>query len=232
MELKNFIAESFKKEYGYRLKFAADCGSEHMDILEKCLAKYNLVSITPFKRTPIEENPQEFYRVKGTQCTSEVCSTDVVLKYPVNERILEVWCSVNMELPHERVLAYNVKDPRRIESEMAEEKAKADLDRQVSEEDAVLNDEDQAHYEKQNEDLDFAKAHFGEEYNKKFLDELQKIKNEKGIEYFRNYPDKDQLMGKDLEELGAQMHGLPNMGRGTESQKQVSNNAQTLKGVL
>ena len=35
MELKNFIAESFKKEYGYRLKFAADCGSEHMDILEK-----------------------------------------------------------------------------------------------------------------------------------------------------------------------------------------------------
>ena len=232
MELKNFIAESFKKEYGYRLKFAADCGSEHMDILEKCLAKYNLVSITPFKRTPIEENPQEFYRVKGTQCTSEVCSTDVVLKYPVNERILEVWCSVNMELPHERVLAYNVKDPRKIESEMAEEKAKADLDRQVSEEDAVLNDEDQAHYEKQNEDLDFAKAHFGEEYNKKFLDELQKIKAEKGDDYFRSYPDKDQLMGKDLDELGYQIHGLPNMGRGAESQKQVSNHSQSLKGIV
>jgi len=232
MELKYYITESFNKEYGYRLKFAADCGSEHMDMLEKCLAKYNLISITPFKRTPIEENPQEFYRVKGTQCTSEVCSTDVVLKYPVNERILEVWCAVNLGMDHARVLAYNVKDPRRIESEMAEEKAKADEDRRVSEEDAVLNNEDQAHYEKQNEDLDFAKAHFGEEYNKKFLDELQKIKDEKGIEYFRNYPDKDQIMGKDLEELGAQMHGLPNMGRGTESQKQVSNNAQTLKGVL
>ena len=174
----------------------------------------------------------EFYRVKGTECTSEVCSTDVILKYPVNERILEVWCAVNLGMDHARVLAYNVKDPRRIESEMAEEKAKADEDRRVSEEDAVLNNEDQAHYEKQNEDLDFAKAHFGEEYNKKFLDELQKIKDEKGIEYFRNYPDKDQIMGKDLEELGAQMHGLPNMGRGTESQKQVSNNAQTLKGVL
>ena len=232
MELKNYITESFSKEYGYRIKFAADCGSEHMDMLEKCLAKYNLVSATPFKRTPIEENPMEFYRVKGTECTSGVCSTDVILKYPVNERILEVWCAVNLGMDHARVLAYNVKDPRRIESEMAEEKAKADEDRRVSEEDAVLNNEDQAHYEKQNEDLDFAKAHFGEEYNKKFLDELQKIKDEKGIEYFRNYPDKDQIMGKDLEELGAQMHGLPNMGRGTESQKQVSNNAQTLKGVL
>ena len=232
MELKNYITESFSKEYGYRIKFAADCGSEHMDMLEKCLAKYNLVSATPFKRTPIEENPMEFYRVKGTECTSEVCSTDVILKYPVNERILEVWCAVNLGMDHARVLAYNVKDPRRIESEMAEEKAKADEDRRVSEEDAVLNNEDQAHYEKQNEDINFAEAHFGEEYNKKFLDELQKIKDEKGIEYFRTYPDKDQIMGKDLEELGAQMHGLPNMGRGTESQKQVSNNAQTLKGVL
>lgn len=232
MELKNYITESFNKEYGYRLKFAADCGSDHMDILEKCLAKYNLVSITPFKRTPIEENPQEFYRVKGTQCTSEVCSTDVVLKYPVNERILEVWCSVNLDLPHERILAYNVKDPRRIESEMAEEKAKEDKDRQVSEEDAVLNNEDQAHYEKQNEDLDFAKAYFGEEFNKKFLEELEKIKAEKGEEYFRNYPSKDQLMGKDLEELGAQIHGMPNMGRGAESQKQVSNHSQALKGIV
>lgn len=232
MELKNYIAESFNKEYGYRLKFAADCGSEQMDMLEKCLAKYNLVSITPFKRTPIQENPQEFYRVKGTQCTSEVCSTDVVLKYPVNERILEVWCSVNLNLPHERILAYNVKDPRRIESEMAEERAKADKDRQVSEEDAVLNNEEQAHYEKQNEDLDFAKAHFGEEFNKKFLDELNKIKAEKGADYFRNYPDKEQLMGKDLEELGAQIHGLPNMGRGAESQKQVANHSQSLKGIV
>lgn len=232
MELKNYIAESFNKEYGYRLKFAADCGSEQMDMLEKCLAKYNLVSITPFKRTPIQENPQEFYRVKGTQCTSEVCSTDVVLKYPVNERILEVWCSVNLNLPHERILAYNVKDPRRIESEMAEERAKADKDRQVSEEDAVLNKEEQAHYEKQNEDLDFAKAHFGEEFNKKFLDELNKIKAEKGADYFRNYPDKEQLMGKDLEELGAQIHGLPNMGRGAESQKQVANHSQSLKGIV
>ena len=227
MELKNFIAESFKKEYGYRLKFAADCGSEHMDILEKCLAKYNLVSITPFKRTPIEENPQEFYRVKGTQCTSEVCSTDVVLKYPVNERILEVWCSVNMELPHERVLAYNVKDPRRIESEMAEEKAKADLDRQVSEEDAVLNDEDQAHYEKQNEDLDFAKAHFGEEYNKKFLDELQKIKAEKGADYFRRYPTKDELMGNDLQPTYDDLTKGVNMGKGSESSKEVSRVSQS-----
>ena len=92
---------------------------------------------------------------------------------------------------------------------MAEERAKENEDRQVSEEDAVLNNEDQArrHYEKQNEDLDFAKSHFGEEYNEKFLAELEKIKNEKGVEYFVIILQR-KLMGKDLEELGYQIHGL------------------------
>lgn len=226
MELKKYISEAFSKEYGYRVKFAADCGSEQMDMLEKCLAKYNLVSATPFKRTPIEENPKEFYRAKGTTCTSEVCSTDVILKYPVNERILEVWLAVNLGMDHQRVLAYGVKDPRRIESEMAELRSKEDVDRQVSEEDALLNDESMEHYENENADVDFKANFFGEEYNKKFLEELAKIKAEKGADYFRNYPSKDELMGDDLAELSAQMHGLPNMGRGTESTKEVDTISQ------
>ena len=232
MELKNYIAESFTKEYAYRVKLAHNCEADQMDMLEKCLAKYNFVSASPFKRSPIQENPLEFQRAKNANFTSEVCSTDVILKYPVNERILEVWLAVNLGLDHERVLAYNVKDPRRIESEMAEEKAKADTDRQGSEEDAILNNEDQAHYEKQNEEVDFAKSHFGEEYNKAFLKALEEIKAEKGASYFSNYPTKDQLMGKDLEELGAQIHGLPNMGRGTEGQKQVANHSQSWKGIV
>ena len=68
---------------------------------------------------------------------------------------------------------------------MAEERAKENEDRQVSEEDAVLNNESNT-YEKQNEDLDFAKAHFGEEYNEKFLAELEKIKNEKGVKVLQD----------------------------------------------
>ena len=131
MELKQYIAEAFSKEYGYRIKIAADCGNDHMDILEKCLAKYNFVSATPFKRTPIQENPMEFSRIKGVQFTSEVCSSDVILKYPVNERILEVWLAVNMGLDHERVLCYGVKEPRRLEAEITAERQANDVDRNV-----------------------------------------------------------------------------------------------------
>ena len=38
MKLKDYLQESFKKEYGYRVKLAMDCGSDQMDIIEKCLA--------------------------------------------------------------------------------------------------------------------------------------------------------------------------------------------------
>ena len=95
-ELKDIINESFNKEYGYRIKIASDCGADHMSKLENALQKYNLVSATPWKRLPIQENPIEFQREKGAKFTSEVCSTDVVLKYPVNARILEVFVAVNL----------------------------------------------------------------------------------------------------------------------------------------
>ena len=211
MELKDYLKESFNKEYGYRVKFACDCGSEQMDIIEKCLAKYNVVSISDFKRKPIEENPMEFLKAKGVQMVSEVCSTDIVLKYPVNERIL----------------CYGVKDPRRIESEMAEIRHEQDKDRYVSEEDAEFNKEEQAHYENENMDVEFNEALFGESYNEKFLAELQKIKDEKGADYFRNYPSKDELMGDALRPTYDNIVGTPNMGKGAEGTKEVSRVSQS-----
>ena len=227
MELKDQLKDSYNKEYGYRVKFACDCSSEQKDIIEQCLAKYGVVSISDFKRKPIEENPMEFLRAKGVQMVSEVSSTDIVLKYPVNERILEVWLAVNLGLDHERVLCYGVKDPRRIESEMAEIRHEQDKDRYVSEEDAEFNKEEQAHYENENMDMDFNVALFGEEHNKKFLEELQKIKDEKGADYFRNYPSKDELMGDALRPTYDNIVGTPNMGKGAEGSKDVTRVTQS-----
>lgn len=225
MQLKDYIAESFKKEYAYRVKIAADCGAEHMKDLKSALQKYNLVSAAPWKRTPIQDNPMEFYRAKGVKLITEVCSTDVVLKYPVNERILEVWLAVNLGLDHERVLVYSVKDPRRLESEMAEQRVADDVDRKVEQKDSVLNVEEQAHYEDEQEDATEGVL-FGEAFNKKFLDELAKIRAEKGADYFRNYPTKDQLMGDDLRPYWDDLNTGVNMGKGQES-KEVSRITQS-----
>ena len=226
MELKNYIAESFTKEYAYRVKLAHNCEADQMDMLEKCLAKYNLVSASPFKRSPIEENPIEFQRAKNANFTSEVCSTDVVLKYPVNERILEVWLAVNLGIDHERVLCYGVKEPRRIEADIQAERLANDKDRNADMDEAELTKEEQAHYEDEQDGIDAKDFGFGEEFNEAFLKELQKIKNEKGADYFRNYPSKDELMGDNLRAMHDAITGMPNMGRGAESTKQVTDIAQ------
>lgn len=221
MKLKDYIAESFKKEYSYRIKIAADCGSQHLDIIEKCLAKYNIESVAEFKRKPIQANPIEFERLKGSRITSEVCSTDVVLKYPVNHRILEVWIAVNLGIDHERVICYGVNDPRRLESEIAEERAEENIDRQEDMEEAVLLDDEQAHYEAEQGDLDVDEYGFGEAYNEKFLKALEEIKAEKGADYFRNYPTKDELMGDNLRPTYDDIMNGVNMGKGQEESKSV-----------
>ena len=220
MQFKDFLAESLNKEYSYRVKIAADCNADHLAVIEKALGKYNVVSVADFKRKPISENPVEFSRTKGVKFVSEVCSTDVVVGYPVNSRILEVWLAVNLGIDHDRVLCYDVKDPRRLQSEQAEERAEADVDRQVSEEDAVLNNEEQEHYVvEEDESKDYG---YGEEHNAKFIAELQKIKDEKGADYFRNYPTKGELMGDALRPTWDSINNVPNMGAGQESSKEVT----------
>lgn len=233
MQFKDFLTESFKKEYGFRVKIAADCSAAHMDMIESCLQKYNLVSVASFKRTPIEENPMEFVRAKGVKLISEVCSTDIVLKYPANPRILEVWLAVNLGLDHERVLVYGIKEPRRMESEHAEERTVFNKDRQEDMEEARLMDEDQAHYEMQMDAEEIVEEEyaFGEAYNQKFLAALQQIKAEKGSDYFRNYPSKDELMGDNLRPMYDDLMNGGNMGKGQEP-KHVAINNQTLGGPL
>ena len=224
MQFKEFLSESFKKEYGYRVKIAANCDSSHLDVIEGCLQKYNIISAADFKRKPIEENPMEFVRAKGVKLISEVCSTDVVLKYPVNARILEVWLAVNLGIDTDRVIVYDVKDPRRLESDNAEERTTYNKDRVENMEEARLDNSDEGfeHYEMQNEEVAVDEYGFGEAYNKKFLDELAKIKAEKGADYFRNYPTKDEINGDNLRPTYDAIMNQTNMGMAKEDAKEVA----------
>lgn len=225
MELKHLISESLNRQYHYRVKFAHDCGSEHMDKLERCLQKYHMESATAWRRTPIEENPVDFHRIKGVSIVSEVCTTDVTLRYPVNERILEVWLATNMGLTHDRVIVQGIKEPRAQQSAQAEQRLQADRDRSVSADDSVLlqaESQEHAHYTQELEaalveDQDLAL--FGEAYNEKFLAELKRIRDEKGADYFRSYPSKGDIMGDTLRATWDTLHNATNMGTGQENKE-------------
>jgi hypothetical protein len=196
-----------------------------MEQLERCLSKYNPVSIAAWNVRPIEENPVEFTRAKHVEFISEVSSTDVVLKYPCQPRVLEVWVATNMGLPHERVICYDVKEPRRTESDIASDRRENDVDRYVTSEDSELSDQSQEHYQAQNAswvgESNIKDTFYGETYNKKFLDTLMAIRAEKGADYFRQYPSKDELMGDALRPTWDELNMGVNMGKGIENGKQV-----------
>ena len=232
MELKTFLTESFNKEYAYRVKIAADCNQETMDMLEQCLSKYKIESLAPWKRLPIQENPVDFVRAKGAAFVSEVCSTDAVFKYPCQPRVLEVWIAANLGLPHERVLVMDVREPRRVESDVAEERMANDVDRYPEQDESLLATEDQEHYEAQNQawadESDIKDAFYGEAYNEKFLKMLDEVRAEKGADYFRNYPSKDEIMGDNLHATYDELMNQPNMGKGRETTKTVHDHSQQL----
>ena len=67
---------------------------------------------------------------------------------------------------------------------------------------AELTKEELAHYENEQQFLDLDELGlYGEEYNEKFIAELKKVRDEKGADYFRNYPSKSMMMGDDLKPL-------------------------------
>jgi hypothetical protein len=217
MELKSLIQESLEREYHYAVKIAKLCDSKETKMLEDTLVKYDFRSATDWKRLPIQENPQEFTRLKGAYFTSEVCSTVVTLGYPVNERVLEVYLAVNMGIPHERVIVYNTKDPRYQESTNAAERKANDVDRYADAEDAQLANDEYEDVREANEEI----LLYGEEFNEKFLEEIERIRAEKGDAYFRNYPSKDNLMGQQHAQLMNDLMNIPNQGKGRESTKEV-----------
>lgn len=135
------------------------------------------------------------------------------------ERILEVYVAVCCGCDHERVIVMGVDNPKRVESEMAEERLANDKDRQVEVPEAILDEVDssaeQDHYEAQQGETDGPL--FGEEYNAKFLAELEKIKAEKGADYFRNYPSKDGIMGDDLQAMHDTITGKAHGGLAPEA---------------
>jgi hypothetical protein len=104
-----------------------------------------------------------------------------------------------------------------------------DVDRMPNMDDAVLANEDFEHdtYAAQIE-VDEVAGMYGEDYNDKFLAELKRIRDEKGADYFRAYPTKDELMGDNLRPMWDDLHNGTNMGQGRETEKTVSVNDQNL----
>lgn len=198
---KEYITESFSKTFSYRIKLAGDYGSDDATFIENILGKYGVQSVSSFNRTPIQEEPLDF-KHKDIKYPTEVSSCDVILQYPINERLLEVWMAVHLGISPENIVIQPTEGPRQLEDNLLKDRIENDKDRYADMDEAELTTEEQAHYENEQQFLDLDELGlYGEEYNEKFIAELKKIRDEKGADYFRNYPSKSMMMGDDLKPM-------------------------------
>lgn len=99
-----------KKVFVYTIKLAEnDVNKDTLDKLKEHLARYNLKSMTPVKKTPIQRNPLDFPNIRDC----EVYITDVVLEYPITPDALQREVSQVTKISEQAVAIYSENDPRK-----------------------------------------------------------------------------------------------------------------------
>lgn len=103
-----------KKDFSFTIKLARNgLGEDTFAKLENKLQKYNLKSMSPIKKTPIQLSPLDFPNVRS----SEVYITEVVLEYPVAPDSLLREIASSVELNESEVAVYTENDPRHTYTE-------------------------------------------------------------------------------------------------------------------
>lgn len=168
----SYVAET-KAEYKYVLKFAVhDMTDTMIDKLETSLKKYELVSASAFRKTPIQASPLDFPNVSNTP----VYICDVVMEYPASLDFLKTYVCNAMEISPALLAVYSENDPRQIETDLY-------VDRNSPEYKAKYKVRLGSDYEETgNPDL------YGEKYNIGFLKELEKVRKEREVTIVDNSP--------------------------------------------
>ena len=82
--LKQYLAES-EKSYKFRLRSINEISDEHMDRIESHMKKYNMESMSAFKKTIMQSKPRGF----GDVGPNEVYISDMELKLPATPIALQ-----------------------------------------------------------------------------------------------------------------------------------------------
>ena len=98
-EFKKILAES-KKTYRFKLGLAGELPENISDTLKQALSKYETVSLSKGKKTPITERPLDFPKLQNM----EVTYFDAELAYPTTPEILEQYVSLITKIPMSHVI--------------------------------------------------------------------------------------------------------------------------------
>lgn len=100
-----YLAESVKK-YDFKIKIAGDLPDGFDKAMKECLMKYDCVSITKGKRTPIQESPLDFPDMKNTHVTI----FDVSCRYPATPQVIAEYLADTLRINRGGIRVRNAKE--------------------------------------------------------------------------------------------------------------------------
>jgi hypothetical protein len=151
---KEYLSES-KKKYDFRIKIAGDITNEQAEDMKILLAKFQCSEFKTVGKTPIQELPLDFPKIKN----SEVCIYEVSLDYPTTSWELHEYISNGMNLTKDALVVRSPNEPSERYQAVAEKR-----------EGALLNDGEY----KEAPNAKFEEF-YGDKYNTGFVKELNDI---------------------------------------------------------
>lgn len=115
--LKEFLTES-KKTYKFKIRAAGELPEGFVDRLETALNKYEVVSFSKGKTTPITERPLDFPQLTNL----EVTTFEAEVSYPTTSHVLESYLTLNCNFPANHLVVRGENDETEKYQEEKEEK--------------------------------------------------------------------------------------------------------------
>lgn len=162
---KEYLSESVKK-YDFRIKIAGEFTTEQEKHMKSLLEKYQVASFSKRGKTPIQELPLDFPKIKN----AEVSIFEVVVNYPVTGWELQGYLTDNLKLCNDSLVVRGANEPSEQYQENDERR-----------EGALLQDPDY----KESPNAKF-EDYYGDKYNTGFVKELnarlKEMRKERGEE--------------------------------------------------
>lgn len=153
-QFKDYLLES-TKEYIFRIKVAGDFTSEQANTMEALLGKFQVSKFKESGKTPIQELPLDFPKIKN----AEVCIYEATLDYPATSWELHEYLSANMGISKDALVVRRPGEPSEEYQTKVEPRKEALLN------DSEYKESPNAKFE------DF----YGDTYNTGFVKELNDI---------------------------------------------------------
>ena len=102
------ILTESKKTYEFKIGLAGDMAEGFQDKLETALKKFDIVSMSNGKKTPIQERPLDFPQLQNM----EVTYYDAEVGYPTTPQVLQDYICKCCECDQAHVIVRNANDPR------------------------------------------------------------------------------------------------------------------------